>query len=95
MENGKICQLILIERDQKRGDHIRSSSRTPQHVGNVPGQKGEYVQTSRTKGSNSSLALNGTIRTLVGATTGGKDNTWESEMSIGQRDRKGLMNEMK
>lgn len=33
-------------------------------------------QTSRTSGTNSSLALNGTMSTLVGATTGGSERTW-------------------
>ena len=35
-----------------------------------------YVQTSLTNGSNSSRALNGTMRTLVGATRGGSDSTY-------------------
>lgn len=35
-----------------------------------------YAQTSWTRGANSSLALKGTIRTLVGATTGGSDKTY-------------------
>lgn len=39
-----------------------------------------YVQTSLTKGSNSSLALKGTIRTLVGATRGGSDNTCRDDI---------------
>ena len=34
-----------------------------------------YVQTSLTNGSNSSRALKGTMRTLVGATRGGSDST--------------------
>lgn len=35
----------------------------------------KYSQTSRTRGSNSVFALRGTIRTLVGATTAGRDRT--------------------
>lgn len=37
---------------------------------------GDDSQTSRTSGTKSSLALNGTMSTLVGATTGGRESTW-------------------
>ena len=40
---------------------------------------GADSQTSRTSGSNSGFALRGTIRTLVGATTAGRDSTCNTE----------------
>ena len=39
-----------------------------------------YVQTSLTNGSNSSRALKGTMRTLVGATRGGSDSTCNNDI---------------
>lgn len=55
---------------------VKLSVSGTQHTGSVPEEevKGN-LQTSSTNGSNSARALRGTIRTLVGATTGGSEST--------------------
>ena len=46
--------------------------------------KQSHAHTSLTRGSNSSLALSGTISTLVGATTGGSESTcaWSDTLTM-------------
>jgi hypothetical protein len=42
-------------------------------------KKNTNSQTSCIRGLNSSLALNGTIKTFVGATRGGRERTWTAD----------------
>jgi hypothetical protein len=67
---------IIYTRKHARFAELRSygDSKTGTSV-----KKNNNLQTSWMRGLNSSLALNGTIKTLVGATRGGRERTWTAD----------------